>query len=69
MDALAPKRDQELIYPVGSSMKQDQVSPWVSSGLLSTAKTEGPVMKENDYDRLNHTRTQGDWRQEKERGM
>ena len=32
-------------------------------------ETEGHVMEENDPGGPNHTRTQGDWRQEKERGV
>ena len=68
VEALAPKKDRELIYVVGSSVKRDAPEPLLL-GLLSTTETEEPVIREKDHEGLNHTRTQGDWRQEKERGV
>jgi len=67
--ALAPERDQELSYLTGSSMKRGAGKSLGLLGLLSTAETEGPVMGEKDHEGLHHTRTQSDWRQEKERGV
>lgn len=64
VDALAPKKDLELIYLVGGSMKRDADKSLGLLGLLSTAETgygrEGPR-------RATPHKDPGDWRQEKER--
>lgn len=64
VDALAPKKDLELIYLVGGSMKRDADKSLDLLGLLSTAETgygrEGPRRDTPHKD-------PGDWRQEKER--